>query len=164
MEHLVSEKWMRRAALSSASMPSFVLGGVVVDFGASSFGFHTGLFFFGGVGTAFGIFSFAIYLTFFCSGFFFISLFFFTGLFTIWGWIWTFLRPCGFGLYLIQIMEHCSFLDLNAIFSSLPWILKQISPAPTSIWAPAVLKKGHPRMRVNSLVTSMSSTTKSRGM
>ena len=55
----------------------FVLGGVVVDFRASSFGFHTRLFFFDGVGTAFGIFSFVICLTFFYSGFFLISLFFF---------------------------------------------------------------------------------------
>jgi hypothetical protein len=36
----------------------FVLGGVVVEFGASSFGCHTGLFFFGGVGTTFGAFFF----------------------------------------------------------------------------------------------------------
>jgi hypothetical protein len=40
----------------------FVLGGVVVDFGAASFGSHTGLFFFGGVGTSFGVFSFVICL------------------------------------------------------------------------------------------------------
>ena len=49
----------------------FVLGGVVVDFRASSFGLHIDLFFFGGVGKAFGIFSFVICLTFFCSGVFF---------------------------------------------------------------------------------------------
>jgi hypothetical protein len=60
----------------------FVLGGMVVDFGASYFGFHAGLFFFGGVGTTFMVFSFVICLTFFCSGFFFISLFFFTRLST----------------------------------------------------------------------------------
>jgi hypothetical protein len=60
----------------------FVLGGVVVEFGASSFGCHTGLFFFGGVGTTFGALSFVIYLTFFCSSFFLISLFFFIGLST----------------------------------------------------------------------------------
>jgi hypothetical protein len=92
-----------------------------------------------------------------------ISLFFFIGLSTIWGWIWTSLRPYGFGLYLIQIMEHCSFLGMKAFFSSLPWILKRISPAPTSIWAFEVLRKGHPRMRVDSFVTSMSRTTKSIG-
>jgi hypothetical protein len=56
----------------------FVLACVVVDNKASSFGFHTGLFFFGGVGMAFGVFSFIARLTFFCFDFFLTSLFFFT--------------------------------------------------------------------------------------
>jgi hypothetical protein len=34
----------------------FLLGGVMVDFGASSFCFHTILFFLGGVKTTFGVF------------------------------------------------------------------------------------------------------------
>jgi hypothetical protein len=41
--------------------------------------------------------------------------------------------------------------------------LKRISSAPTSIWAPVVLKKGRPRIRVYSFMTSMSSTTQSTG-
>jgi hypothetical protein len=39
----------------------FILGGVAMDFRASSFGFHTNLFFFGGVGTTFGVFSFVTF-------------------------------------------------------------------------------------------------------
>jgi hypothetical protein len=53
---------------------------VVVDFGASSFGVHPVLFFFGGMGTTFGIFSFENCLTFFYSGIILISLLFFTDL------------------------------------------------------------------------------------
>jgi hypothetical protein len=40
-------------------------------------------------------------------------------------------------------------------------MLKRISPAPTSICAPAVLRNGRPRMRGDSFVVSMSSNTKS---
>jgi hypothetical protein len=48
----------------------FVLGGVVVDFGASSFGFQTGLLFLSGAGMAFGVFSsLVICLIFFCFDF-----------------------------------------------------------------------------------------------
>ena len=143
----------------------FVLGGVVVDFRASSFRFHTVLFFLGGVETTFGASSFVIYLIFFCSGLFLISLFFFLllRLSTSWGWISTSLMPCGFGPHLIRIMEHCSCLGRTSNFSSLPLILKRISPAPTTIYAPIVLKKGRPRLSGDSFVVSMSSTTKSTG-
>jgi len=61
------------------------------------------------------------------------------------------------------IIEHCSFLGLKENFSSFPWMLKLISPNATSICDFAVLKKGHPRMRVDSFVTSISSATKSTG-
>jgi hypothetical protein len=101
-------------------------------------------------------------LFFFCSGLFLFSLFLMR-LSTSWGWISTSLMPYGFGPYLIWIMEHCSYLGRKSNFSSLPLILKWISLAPTSICAPTVLKKGHPRMRGNSFVVSMSSTTKSTG-
>ena len=43
-------------------------------------------------------------------------------------------------------------------------ILKRISLAPTSIWAPIVLKKGNSKIRRYSLMVSMSSTIKSIGM
>jgi hypothetical protein len=42
--------------------------------------------------------------------------------------------------------------------------IEWISLAPTSIWGLELLKKGHPRMRGDSFVTSMSSTTKQTGM
>jgi hypothetical protein len=60
----------------------FVLGGVVVDFGASSFGFHNGLLFLSGAGKTFGVFSLVICLALFSSSFFLISLFYFTSLST----------------------------------------------------------------------------------
>ena len=44
--------------------------------------------------------------------------------------------PRGFGPNLILIIEHCSTLGWNGNLSSLPLILKQISPAPTLICAP----------------------------
>jgi hypothetical protein len=72
--------------------------------------------------------------------------------------------PCRFGPYLILIMEHCSYRGRKSNFSYLPLMLKQISLAPPSIWAPAMLRKGHPRMRSDSFVVSMSSTMKSTGM
>jgi hypothetical protein len=53
----------------------FDLGGVEVDFRASSFYFHT-FSFLGGVGTTLGISSFYFGLFFFCFGLFFFSLFF----------------------------------------------------------------------------------------
>ena len=136
-----------------------VFSGVVVDFGASSFCFHTVSL--GGLGTTFGFSSFCFRLFFFGSSLFLFSLFFLTRLSTSWGYISTSLMPCGFGPYLIRIMEHCSCLGQKSNFSSLPLMLKRISLAPTSIWAPAVLRKGRPRMRGDSFIVSMSSTTKS---
>ena len=59
----------------------FDLGGVVVDFGASSFYFYT-VFFFGGVGTTFGVSSFYFGLFFLCSSLFLFYLFLLTMLST----------------------------------------------------------------------------------
>jgi hypothetical protein len=42
-------------------------------------------------------------------------------------------------------------------------MLRRISPAPTSMFALAVLKNGHPRIRGVLVSTSMSRTTKSTG-
>ena len=72
--------------------------------------------------------------------------------------------PRGFVPNLILIIEHCSTLGWNGNLSSLPLILKRISPAPTLICAPAVLRNGLPRISGVSLEMSMSSTTKSTGM
>ena len=72
--------------------------------------------------------------------------------------------PREFGPNLILIIEHCSTLGWNGNLSSLPLILKRISPAPTLICAPAVLRNGLPRISGVSLEMSMSSTTKSTGM
>jgi hypothetical protein len=63
---------------------------------------------------------------------------------TNWGCISTSFMPCGFSPYLTMIMEHCSYRGRKSNFSSLPLILKRISPTPTSICAPAVLRKGRP--------------------
>jgi hypothetical protein len=54
-------------------------------------------------------------------------------------------------------------LGRKSNFSSLPLMLKWISLTPTSICAPAVLRIGHPRMRGDSFIVSMSSTMKSTG-
>lgn len=62
---------------------------------------------------------------------------------------------------------HCRalfFFDWNDNLSFLPFILKQISPASTSILAPIVLRNGRPRMSGVSFVILISSTTKSTGM
>ena len=131
----------------------FDFGGVVVDFGAPSFCFHT-FSFFGGVGTTFGVSSFCFRLFFFGSVLFLFSLFFLARLSTSWGYISTSFMPCGFGPYLILIMEHCSYLGQKSNFSSLPLMLKWISLAPTSICAPAVLRNGRLRIRSDSFIFS----------
>ena len=71
---------------------------------------------------------------------------------------------CVFGPDLMLTIEHYSFLGRNGNFSSLPLMLKRISPVPTSMCAPAVLKNGRPRMSGVSFAISMSSTTKSTGV
>ena len=83
-----------------------------------------------------------------------------------------FLRRCYFDFFdlpriwpkLTRIIKHCSFLGRKSNFSSLPLMWSQISLAPTSMCASAVLRNGHPRMRVVSFWLSISSTTKSTGM
>ena len=71
---------------------------------------------------------------------------------------------CVLGLDLMLIIEHCSFLGRNRNFSSFPLMLKRISPTPTSMCAPVVLRNGRPRMSSVSFDISMSCTTKSTGM
>ena len=71
---------------------------------------------------------------------------------------------CVLGLDLMLTIEHCSFLGRNRNFSSFPLMLKRISPTPTSLCAPAVLRNVRPRMSSVSFDISMSSTTKSTGM
>ena len=58
-------------------------------------------------------------------------------------------------------LENCSGLGLKANCSSFPLISNLISPAPTSMWAFVVLRKGLPRMRGVFMSSCMSSTTKS---
>ena len=65
---------------------------------------------------------------------------------------------------LMLTIEHCSFLGVKGNFSSLPLMLKRISPVPTSMCAPAVLKNGRPRMSGVSFDIFMSSTMKSTVM
>ena len=58
-------------------------------------------------------------------------------------------------------LEHCSGLGLKANRSSFPLIWNWISPAPTSMCAFVVLRKGLPSMRRVFMSSYMSSTTKS---
>ena len=71
---------------------------------------------------------------------------------------------CVLGLDFVLIIEHCSILGRNGNFSSFPFMLKRITPAPTSMCVLAVLRNGRPRMSGVSFDISMSSTTKSTGM
>jgi len=49
---------------------------------------------------------------------------------------------CVLGPDLMLTIEHCSFLGQNWNFSSFPLMLKRISPTPTSMCAPTVLRNG----------------------
>ena len=58
-------------------------------------------------------------------------------------------------------LEHCSGLGLKANRSSFPLIWNRISPAPTSMCAFVVLRKGLPSMRGVFISSYISGTTKS---
>ena len=61
-------------------------------------------------------------------------------------------------------LEHCYGLGLKTNCSSFSLIWNLISPAPTSIWAFVVLRKGLPRMWGVFMSSCISSTTKSTGI
>ena len=66
-------------------------------------------------------------------------------------------------LDLLDPLESCIRLGLNANHSSCPLMVNIISPAPTLMVAFAVFRNGRPRIRGIFLSSYMSSTTKSTG-